>query len=63
MEAGRSGEHRLQVTLPSDATAGVYLIHVWTGDLQRPTALGKAAVVVGPIVAGFCLPISIVRIR
>jgi hypothetical protein len=56
LETGRPGEHRLQVTLPSDGAAGLYLIHVWTGDTQRPKALGKAAIVVGPIVMDFFLP-------
>ena len=46
----------LDITLPSDGAAGLYLIHVWTGEPQRPKALGKAAIVVGPIVLDFFLP-------
>ena len=52
----RGDEHRLDVTLPADGAAGLYLIHVWTGEAERPKALGKAAIVVGPIVLDFFLP-------
>ena len=50
-----------RVTLPSDGAAGLYLIHVWTGEPQRPKALGKAAIVVGPIVLDFFLPAYVDR--
>ena len=52
----RKGEHGLDISLPADGAAGLYLIHVWTGEPQRPKALGKAAIVVGPIVLDFFLP-------
>ena len=52
----REGEHGLDITLPADGATGLYLIHVWTGEPQRPKALGKAAIVVGPIVMDFFLP-------
>jgi hypothetical protein len=51
-----SGEHRVVVTLATDAAAGLYLLQVWTGDEGRPTALGKAALLAGPIVLDFFLP-------
>ena len=57
LDAAPSGEHRLRVTLPADGAAGLYLIHIWTGEpRQQPKALGKAAIVVGPIVLDFFLP-------
>lgn len=50
-----SAEHRLTVSVPSNGR-GLYLIHVWTGDTQQPSAIGKAAVLAGPIVLDFFLP-------
>ena len=56
LEPVRTGEHRVQVTLPPDGAAGMYLIHVWNGEAQRPNAIGKAAVIAGSIVMDFFLP-------
>jgi hypothetical protein len=51
-----SAEYRLTVTVPSNGPAGLHLIHVWTGDRRQPSAVGKAAVLAGPLVLDFFLP-------
>jgi hypothetical protein len=56
VEPVRPGEHRVRLTLRSDGAAGLRLIHVWNGEAQRPDAIGKAAVVTGPVVMDFFLP-------
>jgi hypothetical protein len=56
LEPVRPGEHRVQLTLAADGAPGLYLIHVWIGDVQRPSAIGKAAVVAGSMVMDFFLP-------
>ena len=56
LELVRPGEHNVRLTLPSGGAGGVYLIHVWNGDLQQPSAIGKAAVVAGSLVMDFFLP-------
>jgi hypothetical protein len=58
-----SGEHRIVVRLAPDAAAGFYLVHVWTGDARRPTAVGKAAVLAGRIVMDFVLPAYVDKAR
>ena len=56
IEAAASGEQHLRFTLPADGSPGLYLIHVWRGDRDRPTAIGKAAVLSGQVVMDFFLP-------
>ncbi len=55
------GEHRARVAFPLDGAPGLYLIHVWTGSARRPDAIGKAAVLAGPIVLDFFLPAYVDR--
>lgn len=61
LELVQPGEHRVRVTLPSDGAGGLYLIHVWNGEPHQPSALGKAAVVAGPVVMDFFLPAYVDR--
>ena len=56
LERVQAGEHRVRLTLPSDGAGGLYLIHVWNGEPQQPSAIGKAAVVAGSLVMDFFLP-------
>lgn len=61
LELVQPGEHRVRLTLPSDGAGGLYLIHVWNGEPHQPSALGKAAVVAGPVVMDFFLPAYVDR--
>ena len=39
--------------IPATAPTGLYVVHVWTGDRSKPSAVGKASFRVGNIVADF----------
>ena len=56
IEPDASGERRLRFTLPADGSPGLYLIHVWRGDRDRPAAVGKGAILCGQVVMDFFLP-------
>ena len=51
-----AGGWRLTVTVPTVGRGGLYVVHVWTGDRERPSTVGKATVLSGPIVLDFFLP-------
>ncbi|MCD4734507.1 MAG: DUF4434 domain-containing protein, partial [Bacteroidales bacterium] len=50
------GVYTGEVILSDDATEGLYTIHVWTGNTDNPTAVGKASFLSGKIVADFTFP-------
>jgi hypothetical protein len=56
LERVQPGEHRVRLTLPAAGPGGLYLIQVWNGEPQQPSAIGKAAVVAGSLVMDFFLP-------
>jgi hypothetical protein len=56
LEPVQPGEHRVRLTLPAAGAGGLYLIQVWNGEPQQPSAIGKAAVVAGSLVMDFFLP-------
>ena len=39
--------------IPANAPTGLYVLHVWTGDRSKPSAIGKASFRVGNIIADF----------
>ncbi|MEO8647876.1 MAG: hypothetical protein ABI539_01795 [Acidobacteriota bacterium] len=41
------------VQVPGDSPDGMYVIHAWTGDARRPTAVGKGNFRGGSIIADF----------
>jgi hypothetical protein len=51
--ASKSGTYRGEVLLSSDAQQGIYVVHVWTGELSTPTAVGKATFLLGRIINDF----------
>jgi hypothetical protein len=54
---------RAWVTLPTDAAEGLYVVHAWSGDRHRPSAVGKGAFLVGRMVLDFFLPAYVARDR
>ena len=47
------GVYHAKVETKADAPAGLYVIHVWTGEKENPTVVGKASFRVGNIVADY----------
>jgi Domain of unknown function (DUF4434) len=50
---GSPNSYSGQVVLAADAPEGVYVIHVWTGQADNPSAVGKATFLLGRVVADF----------
>ena len=50
------GVYKGEVILSDDATEGLYAIHVWTGNTDNPTAVGKASFLLGKMVVDFTFP-------
>lgn len=53
---GRPNTFRAEVPLGSDAPQGLYVVHSWTGDAKKPTAVGKATFLLGRLVNDFFIP-------
>ena len=51
--ASQSGIYRGEVLLSSKAQQGIYVVHAWTGETSRPTAVGKATFLLGRIINDF----------
>jgi hypothetical protein len=51
--AGREGVYRTAVETKENSPAGLYVVHVWTGDKTTPNAVGKASFRIGNIVQDF----------
>jgi len=45
--------YRGKIEIKENAPDGLYVVHVWTGEKENPTAVGKASFRVGNIVADF----------
>lgn len=45
--------YQAKVESKADAPAGLYIVHVWTGEKENPTAVGKASFRIGNIVADY----------
>ena len=53
---GRPGVYQAKVILNNDAPEGLYAIHIWTGDKEKPLAIGKATFLLGKMIVDFCYP-------
>jgi hypothetical protein len=51
--SGSNGEYRTEIALGLQAPEGMYVIHVWTGDAAKPSAVGKTTFLLGRLVADF----------
>lgn len=51
--SGSRGGYRAEIPLSPQAAEGMYVIHVWTGEAARPSAVGKATFLLGRVVADF----------
>ena len=47
------GSYRGEVVLRNNAPQGMYVVHAWTGEASRPTAVGKASFLLGRLVNDF----------
>jgi len=47
---------RADVLIERDALAGLHVVHVWSGPPRAPRAVGKAVIVVRPLVLDFAVP-------
>ncbi|MGH9880047.1 MAG: DUF4434 domain-containing protein, partial [Pyrinomonadaceae bacterium] len=47
------GRYRGETVLRSNAPAGLYVVHVWTGEISNPTAVGKASFLLGRLINDF----------
>ena len=47
------GTYFASVKVEKNAPEGLYVVHAWTGDMAKPTAVGKASFRTGNIVADF----------
>jgi hypothetical protein len=50
---GEPGVYLAEVALPGDAAEGFYVVHAWTGEQSKPSAVGKATFLLGRLVADF----------
>jgi hypothetical protein len=48
-----AGVYRAKVEINADFSDGLYVVHVWTGEKENPTAVGKASFRLGNIVQDF----------
>ncbi len=51
--SGQAGMYQADVALGSDADEGFYVVHAWTGEQSKPSAVGKATFLLGRVVADF----------
>ena len=49
----RPGIYRAEVLLSSNNPEGIYVVHAWTGEQSRPTAVGKGTFLLGRIINDF----------
>jgi hypothetical protein len=49
----RHDSYRTEIPLGMNAPEGIYVIHVWTGEAAKPSAVGKATFLLGRVVADF----------
>jgi hypothetical protein len=47
------GLYRGEAVLRSEAPEGLYVVHVWTGEISNPTAVGKASFLLGRLINDF----------
>jgi len=50
---GQPGEMRASIRLDEAARDGLYAVHVWEGDAERPSALGKAWFLLGKLILDY----------
>jgi hypothetical protein len=53
---GKPGVYKAKVILDNDSPEGLYAIHIWTGDKEKPSAIGKATFLFGKMIVDFCYP-------
>jgi hypothetical protein len=53
LQRTEAGVYRGTFQVKENAAGGLYVVHVWTGEKENPTAVGKASFRVGNIVADF----------
>ncbi len=51
--SGGNGEYRTEIPLGLHAPEGMYVIHVWSGEAAKPSAVGKATFLLGRVVMDF----------
>ena len=51
--AGSPGAFVGEVPLEMNAPEGIYVLHAWTGEMARPSAVGKATFLLGKLVNDF----------
>lgn len=47
------GMYRAEVALRDDSPEGLYVVHVWTGEMANPRAVGKASFLMGRLINDF----------
>lgn len=52
-KGGKQNTYLVKITIDQNSPAGLYVIHAWTGSMERPTAVGIASFRVGNIVADY----------
>lgn len=50
---GSRGKYRTQIEVGPQVKEGMYVVHAWTGEQSRPSAVGKATFLLGRLVADF----------
>ncbi len=53
---GKPDVFKAEVILDNKAPEGLYSVHVWTGDKEKPSAIGKATFLLGKMIVDFCYP-------
>ncbi|MEA3495739.1 MAG: hypothetical protein U9R42_06860, partial [Bacteroidota bacterium] len=56
---GKPEVFKAKVFLDNDSPEGLYAIHVWAGDREKPSAIGKATFLLGKMVVDFYYPSTI----
>ncbi|HEY8224896.1 MAG TPA: alpha-amylase family protein, partial [Pyrinomonadaceae bacterium] len=51
--ATKPGLYRGEAVLRGDAPEGMYVVHVWMGEISSPTAVGKASFLLGRLINDF----------
>lgn len=54
-ESTQTGSYAADISLSKDAPQGLYVVQVWTGDDEHPSAAGKATFLSGKLVGDFLI--------